>query len=357
VTSSGAGQTTDWIQRLQSLANETVERSTASLADVQRLLSAVALRGVSQELLAAELSRFGQDHGLEAYQRLTEVSARFLSRSMRLVASYRDDYLRSLLPPARIAAAGPPPPVPSLPSANGLIDWTAWYQLFGAWVTEQQAWSVRLYRVLLDEVASGAMKSDALQVSARAFLDARLPDYLADMAELNADLVCELLALSDQTVVGLSESLLGSPPADELTLKLGGTVGTIASAALLVENSRPDPATVECLITPVNDFVLVTAPVLFRLGAGESRSVAVHVTLPAEETDGSVNAGTIVIRGQGDRDLVLRVRARADAAPATVWSSGGSEPGGSGPGGSPAGEAGTEEGVDPLNGDASQGGG
>lgn len=310
---TAAAATEDWIRRLQSLANDTVERSSASTANLQRLLAAVAAPGFSQEALAAELSRFGQEHSAETYQRLAELWVRFLSRSLRLVASYRDDYLRGLLPPARIAAAGPPPAVPPPPHSNGQLEWAGWYALFSAWVTEQQAWSARLYKVLTDEVASGALSPDAVQAAARAYLEARLPDYLADTAELNADLVCDMLSVADASVDALSEALLGPPPADELTVDVRGAAGAIASTTLLVENNQAEPARVDCLITPADGFNLATAPMSFRLAAGESRPVAVHVTLPAEPTGGALPAGTITIRGQGDRELVVRVRARGEA--------------------------------------------
>ena len=145
-------QSPGWINRLQSLVNETVARSTASTANLQRLLAAVAGSGLTPDLLGSELPRFGQEFGPQAYQRLVEVYSRFLSRSLRLVFRYRDEYLSSVLPPGRLAEAGRPSAIPSPPEGANPAEWAGWYQLFGAWVTEQQAWSGRLYRILLEEV-------------------------------------------------------------------------------------------------------------------------------------------------------------------------------------------------------------
>src|SRR6266545_6784440 len=218
-----------------------------------------------------------------------------------------------------MAEAGLPSMVPPPPDPAGASDWTGWYQLFCAWVTEQQAWSARLYRVLLEEVAAGALRPEDVQASAREYLQRRLPDYLADMAELNAELVSDILAVADGSVDALSDVLVGRPdpgrsdpgPPDpeEMTIDVRGPAGSTASAALLIENSRREPAGVECVVTPAEGFGLVTAPMEFRLGAGESRAVAVRVALPAEPSSEPRAAGSVIIRGQGDRDLVVRVSA------------------------------------------------
>ena len=62
-------------------------------------------------------------------------------------------------------------------------------------------------------------------------------------------------------------------------------------------------------------FGLGTAPVEFHLAPGESRAVVVHVALPPEPTSGPRPAGSVAVRGHGDGDLVVRVRAVAEAAP------------------------------------------
>jgi hypothetical protein len=233
---------------------------------------------------------------------------------MRLVSSYRYDYLRSLLPASRIAAAGTPPAVPAPPRSADVTEWTAWYQHFGAWAIQQQAWSAQVYKVLLDEVAAGALSPETVQASARRYLQDRLPDYLADMAALNLDLVCDLLSVADGSVDALSEALLGTPPGDELTVDVRGAPGTIATTALVIENNQAEPATVECRIDQMDGFGIVTAPDQFRLAGGESQKVVVQVSLPPDPTEGAVLAGSVTVRGQGDRDLVVRVRANAEPA-------------------------------------------
>ncbi|HYR64281.1 MAG TPA: hypothetical protein VET24_16830 [Actinomycetota bacterium] len=319
------GESPDWIQRLQNLVNETVERSTASTANLQRLLAAVAGPGFPPGLLGTELPRFGQEYGPEAYRRLVEIYTRFLSRSLRLVSRYRDDYLSGLLPPGRIAAAGRPSAVPSPPDGANATEWAGWYQLFGAWVTEQQTWAGRLYAVLLDEVRAGSLKPEDVQVSAQEFLRRRLPDYLADMAELNAELVTDILGVADGSIDALSDQLVRRPEhggaegasgqPDAITVEVRGIAGTTASTRLLVENSLPDAAALRCDVSALDGFGLATAPVEFRLGPGESRAVTVHVALPAEPTAGQRPAGSVIVRGHGDRDLVVRVRATAEPAP------------------------------------------
>ncbi len=317
-----------WIERLQDLVNETVERSTASTANLQRLLAAVAIPGVNPEALTTELTRQGQDHGLEAYQRIAELTTRFLSRSLCLAARYRDEYLSELIPRDRMTGAGPPPTVPPPPDSSNPAAWASWYPLYTAWVTQQQAWSARLYEILIEEVSSGALSAETVQTSARAFLQRRLPDYLADMAELNAELVCDILSLADSSIERLSDALLGEVGIDELAIDelaidelaidelavdVRGPAGTTTGTSLVIDNSRSEPALVSCEGRPREGFGLVTAPQQFQLAPGESRRVAIRVILPPHPTMGLVEAGSVVIRGPGDRDLVVWLRAAVEA--------------------------------------------
>ena len=307
---SRAAPSSNWIERLQAIVNETIERSAASTAGLQQLLAVFLAPGVDPNQLSAEISRHGQEHGPEAYRQLTEVGMQFLIRSLQLLSRYRDEFLRELIPPSRIFAAGFPPAVPSPPEGTDPAGWTNWYPLYTAWVAEQQAWSARLYQILLEEVRSGAIRPDAVQTTARDYLQRRLPDYVTDMVELNAGLMADLLGVTDGSVGRLSDALGGGAMAvDEITVAVRGTPGTTGVATLLVENSRNVPTLVSCLAAEEPGFGVVPAPVQFQLAPGESRPVTIRVRLPRSPTSGQREAGTMTIRGQGDRDLVVRLRA------------------------------------------------
>ena len=100
--------------------------------------------------------------------------------------------------------------MPLAPLSSDSVAWTGWYQRYAAWVTEQQAWSARLLGVMREEVASGRMRSDAMQSSAREFVQRQLPDYLIDMAQLNTELVSDVLRVADESLERLADALLES---------------------------------------------------------------------------------------------------------------------------------------------------
>lgn len=304
----------DWIERLQRLERATAERSTAATANLQRLVAAAAAPGFRHDLLVTEMSRLGQEQGMQAYQRVAEAGVRFMARTMQVAAGYRDDYLRGFLPSERILAAGPPPSVPPPPSGNGPFEWSGWYPLLAAWVTEQQAWSAKLCRALLDESASGRLDPGSVQTSGRAFVESRLPEYLVDMAELNADLVYDILAMTDASLDALSGTLVDQSSGPDLVMDVRGRSGALATTGLLIENNQPGQASVTCFVAPADGFGLTTEPVAFRLESGESRPLAVHVNLPPEPINGRVPAGSIVVQRQGERDLVVQVRAQSESA-------------------------------------------
>src|SRR3954468_20192302 len=174
----------DWTERLRSLVDQTVERSTASTANFERLLMAAVAPGVDPERWAAELAREGGERGPEAYRELGEVTTRFTSESLRLVARCRDEYLRELVPPGQAGRVGTPPGMPLPPTSSDPLAWTTWYQRYTTWVAEQQAWSSRLLSVMRDEVTGGRLRADAMQAAARRYVERRLPEYLVTMAEL-----------------------------------------------------------------------------------------------------------------------------------------------------------------------------
>ena len=93
----------EWTRRLQSLVDESVARSTASTANFGRLQAAATAPGVDPESWASELARQGTERGPEAYRQLTQVTGRFMSESLRLIAQYLEAYLQDLVPAGQAA--------------------------------------------------------------------------------------------------------------------------------------------------------------------------------------------------------------------------------------------------------------
>jgi hypothetical protein len=310
--------TPQWTERLRSLVDETVERSTASTLTFERLLLAASAPGVDPQAWTDELTRLGAELGPETYQQLSEITVRLTSEALRLVARYLDAYLRALVPDGYAGRVGVPPTMPSAPASADTMAWTAWYQRYASWASEQQAWSVRLLNVLRDEVAAGRLRADILQTSSRAFLEGGLPDYMLAVAELNMGVFADVLAAADQSLERLASALLPDEEPDSLVIDVHGQIGTTVSVSLVVENRRLEPATITIENVPLDGFTLATTPSRFELEPDESRPVAIGVGLPAEATPGQTEAGSVIIRGQDERDLIVRILAEVDATPEEI---------------------------------------
>jgi hypothetical protein len=299
----------DRVERLQRLERENLERSSAVTARLQRLRAELAVAS-SYPALFAGLSRVGQEQSSLAYQKVTEAGIRFIWQMMYLALAHRDDYLAGL-PPDRIPAAAPPPmPLPA--SEYDPARWISWYQLFAAWAAEQQARSAIFYRTLADEVAAGRLASGAVRSSAEAFVMARHEGYVVEVAELYAELVSGILDAADGCLDVITAEIHRAPITPDVTLEVRGPAAGTVITGLLIENALGQAADVTCLATPAGEFGLAVSPVAMRLEPGESRRLAVQVTLPAVPSSWPSPAGRVTIRGHGETDLTAEVRARVD---------------------------------------------
>jgi hypothetical protein len=303
-------QEPEWIQRMQSIANDAIERASESTASFQRLMLAVASADLSRDRIADELTRFGQEQALNAYNEIAEVNARTLSRFAEFVSTYQSDYVGGLISDTKMAAIGRPPAAPSPPTRGDATEWLFWFQRYTTWVTDQQAWNARLYRALVDEAASDGISEEAVRSYGTTFVRHRLPTYMADIAEASFDSFCDLLAVTDDSVRSLTGAMLGSRPARELTVDVEGTVRSTVSAGLVIENNHPEAATVSCVAAPADGFGVVVTPADMHLSPGDAQKVIIYVTLPDEPTDEAVTAGIVRVTGHDDEDLAVYVQAR-----------------------------------------------
>lgn len=307
----------DRVERLQRLERENVERSAVAAADWQRLLADVVAASSRPGYFGTELARVAPEQAARAYQQLTQAGIRFVTRATQLALAHRDDYLLGLLARGDVLAA-PPPPVPLPASGYDPVQWAGWYQLLAAWVVEQQARAAMLYRGLADAAAAGRLAPDAIRSSAQAFLPGRLESYLTEAAGLNAELMSEILDITESCLNAVRAAATAGPAAARVVLDVRGPAAGTASAGLIIENAHDQTANVTCLATSSGEFGLTAAPASMRLRAGESRPLAVHVALPPVPSTGPALAGWITIRGHGATDLVAEVRAQVgQPSPAT----------------------------------------
>ena len=306
--------TRDWARRFQELADANTERSMESIANVQRLVLAVARAGLTPEALAAALPRYGQGRGAEVYERLARLVAAFVAGLQRVLVRAGDEYLSSVVPEGPLRALGPRAVSPPPPGDAGAAEWAAWYQLFAARAADQQAWLTRLYGLMLNEVAAGRLSPEAVQHAATEFARERSGELLAEIAELTSAFLREALEIADDTLDGLLAELVGDEATlgGELVVEGSGPPGSTFTRALAVDNERDEPAAVSCSAAPAAGFALAVDPPAFDLAPGASGTVTVRVTLPGAPTGGPVDAGTVVVRREGEADLVVRVEAAAD---------------------------------------------
>jgi hypothetical protein len=132
------------------------------------------------------------------------------------------------------------------------------------------------------------------------------------MAELNADLVSDVLGVADDNLERLADALVHDPQ-DALVVDVRGEIGTAVVVSLVVENSRSEIALVRCEPAALDGFALGAEPTTFELAPGASRAVSIRVGLPSTPAMEALEAGTVTIRGQDERDLVVWIRATVEA--------------------------------------------
>lgn len=299
----------DWTNRLQGRANDALDQLVASMLDAQQVLT--QLPTVAPQQLGDNLSRYWQTYVPGTYQQLTDGGVRYLSRLAVVSAAYGTEWLAAALPDHRVTTLGPPPSVPASPTGADPQQWLRWYALCAAWSAQQQVWVGRALTALREEIAAGSVGEEEMQASAQRFLEDRLPDYLADVADVGMDLVADGLAVADTSIHSLAHSVLGAAPTAELTVDVTGPAGTSARTPLAIENNRDEPADVRCTVKATGSHQVTVEPDAFHLEAGRTRRINVRVGLPEVPTAGPVIVGRVLVSGHGDAPLSLRVRATA----------------------------------------------
>lgn len=301
--------TTDWTDRLQDRASDALDQLVASMLDAQRVLT--QLPTVAPQQLGNDLLRYWQMHVPGAYQQLADGGARYLTRLAMVSAAYCTEWLQEALPGHRLAGLGVPPAIPTTPRGVEAQQWLSWYVMCAAWSAQQQAWAGRALTAMREEIAAGSIGEEAMQASARRFLEDRLPNCLADVADVGMDLVADGLAVADTSIHGLAHAVLGGAPSAELTVDVMGPAGSNASTALAIENTRDEPADVRCTVRTIGSHPVTVEPDALHLPAGAARRINIRVRLPDVATEGPVVVGRIQVIGHGDAPLLLLVRATA----------------------------------------------
>lgn len=301
---------------LQARTNEALDLYAGTLATAERLMSALAIQGTAPDDVARELLHYQQAAGPELLGDIADSGYRFLARSLLLAAEYGTDGLLRLVPAHRLPTVGPPPPPPVLPAPSDPAAWYAWFGIFAGWSVQHSTWAARVYDVIRGEVRDGALPPSTLREATDSLVRERLVDYLQDCATLQVELLTDGLTAGQHMVRSLLAALTDESDAEDLTIVVRGSAGSLVRTELALDNNRPDAAEVQCTTTSYPGFVVTASPGHLSLNAGQSATLTVVVDLWETGASGEeVPAGLVTVAGAGFGQLVVHVRAIVTPAP------------------------------------------
>lgn len=315
----------DWGQRIQDLAAGAGQVYTRSLRRYNELLERVARGELRPEQVQQGLREYFQAHSAASTRDMVATSAGLLADLLHLEARYRDSLLDGLLP------AEPPTPPPPSPAG---VDPTQWFQALASYAAAQGSRSLARQQRLIDRVAAGEIPAAAVHEHGRRFLETQAPQFLSDVMALGLRFIEQLQGASASATDGLYDVILGperpaeSPRTDGLAppvcLELRAAPGGVASASLVVENTRAAPAEVVCRVSEFVSRVgsahvrptVDISPSRFTLAPGEQRDVDLRLVLDRVQfATGTDYIATLLVSGTGERELVVHLLARAEAEP------------------------------------------
>jgi hypothetical protein len=305
-----------WGRRFLELTAEAGRTYDQSVRRYNELLGRVASQELRPEDVQAEFRAYVQEQGTASTRELVELSVGLLAGLLHIEATYREKLLEGLLP---ADAPIPPPPGPSS------IDLTNWFQTLSSYAAEQTARAIARQQQLVERIASGEITPERMQEQGRRYLQSHAPGFIGEVVELGLEFVSRMQQSSTGFTEGLYDRLLGpegdGAPEAALVVDLRGVAGSIASAEIVVENTRAEPAQIVC---GVSEFVsrggdrgsvsgAEVTPARFTLAAGETRDVTVSLPLDRALVAPDVDYfGILRIAGAGDREMVVQLIARAE---------------------------------------------
>jgi hypothetical protein len=309
----------EWGRRFQELATDAGQMYARVLRRYNELLTRVAAGELKPDHVQAQFRDYLQEQAMSSTREIVELSVGLLAGLLHIEGKYREALLEGLLPPD-----GPLPPPPS-PSS---LDLTNWFQTLSKYATEQSARGMTRHQQLVERVAAGEITPAAMEEQGRRFLQSESPRFLGEVMDLGLTFVARLQRSSTSFAEGLYDRILGadesSAPEPPLVLELRGRTGSIVTAALVVENSRSEAASVVCRVsefasrTREQSFIsgATATPTRFTLAPGESREVRLNLPLDRTMfTPGHDYFAILLISGAADREIVVHLIAHAEVAP------------------------------------------
>jgi len=305
-----------WSRRFAELSSEASRTYGRSLRRYNELLERVARGELKPEHVQNEFRAFLQEQSATATRDLVEASVGLLAGLLYVEAKHRELALDGLLPPD-----GPLPPPPD-PSS---LDVTTWFQSLSRYASEQSARGIARHQRLVERIGAGEITATHVQEHSQRYLAAQAPRFVDEVMELGMTFAHRVQQSSTSLADGLYDRLLGPdreslpPNTAPLIVDLRGVAGSIATAEIVVENTRTESAAVACHLSefisrehtavPAGDVV----PSRFTLAPGEARDVVVSVPLDRAQFAPNVDYfGLLRVAGAGEREMVVQLIARAE---------------------------------------------
>jgi hypothetical protein len=318
----------DWITPFQTLTSNATASYETLLSQWQELLGKVSRGELVPNSLGQRLPQVLQEEGTQFYLRLSALSFELFNGLSAVQRSGVEDFLRGLVgnslvsPTTRVE---PPPPPPPDAEQN---EWTQWSAAVTAYISEQGEAGLMQYQVLLEKVATGKLSPAAVQEYARKFMNERALVLARDAGDAQMRFYDSLIQLNQQFIENLFAGLVDESSAgagnESVEVNLAGPPGSRVSASLIVENNAEQPSEVNCRVSEFKNVdgtglpfraPLEVAPSHFRLGAGETRKVSVHLNLvPEMFVPGRIYSAPLFI-SQNEQTILVRVIAHATATP------------------------------------------
>jgi len=304
----------EWFAAYNGFLKRTAEQSSGTLDLYQAITERVVRGEMAPTAMQEMLGGFVRSRGNTYSEELAQLNMRFMSEAVRIGTAFASDLTRAVLP--HLAPPPPPPPYDASDPAG-------WFQQVGAYAEQLGASMAAAYRALAERAAADEGAPTRIQEQAAAYLERRLPEYIAELGRLYFDLLgglTDLRARSEQEFLhGVLATANGAE--DEFALTLTAPLGQAATASLSISNTRDVIARIRCDVREVRRAdgvgpafapVATVAPDGLELEPGAEGSLELTVVLEDDHyAADALYVGTLHITGHGEPRLEVPLRITA----------------------------------------------